>query len=79
LDVLFIDGDHSYEGARRDFEDYGRLVRPGGIIAFHDIADHPAGAGGDVPRLWRELREGRRWRELVESPGQGYGIGIIYA
>ena len=29
--MLFIDGDHSYEGVRADFERYGRLVRPGGL------------------------------------------------
>lgn len=37
LDVLFIDGDHRYEGVRRDFELYSPLVRPGGLVALHDI------------------------------------------
>jgi len=37
LDFLFIDGDHTYEGVKKDFEMYGPLVRSGGIIAFHDI------------------------------------------
>ena len=37
LDLLFIDGDHSYDGVRADFELYGRLVRPGGLIALHDV------------------------------------------
>src|ERR1700722_6805856 len=37
LDFLFIDGDHSYEGVKRDFEMYSPLVRAGGLIAFHDI------------------------------------------
>ena len=35
LDFVFIDGDHTYDGVRRDFELYEPLVRPGGIIAFH--------------------------------------------
>lgn len=38
IDFLFIDADHSYEGVKKDFEMYSPLVRPGGIIAFHDIA-----------------------------------------
>lgn len=35
-DFLFIDGDHTREGVRMDYEMYAPLVRKGGIIAFHD-------------------------------------------
>lgn len=41
VDFLFIDGDHSYEGVKKDFEMYGQLVASGGIIALHDIVPHP--------------------------------------
>ncbi|ADV64753.1 O-methyltransferase-like protein [Desulfurococcus mucosus DSM 2162] len=41
VDSLFIDGDHSYEGVKRDFEMYSPLVKKGGIIAFHDIVPGP--------------------------------------
>lgn len=41
VDFLFIDGDHTYEGVKQDFEMYSELVREGGIIALHDIAPHP--------------------------------------
>ena len=37
VDFLFIDGDHSLEGVKLDDEQYGQLVRSGGIIAFHDV------------------------------------------
>jgi len=37
LDVLLIDGDHSYEGVLGDFLAYSEMVRDGGLIAFHDI------------------------------------------
>lgn len=33
---LLIDGDHSYDGVRRDFENYAPLVTPGGIVAIDD-------------------------------------------
>ena len=33
---LFIDGDHSYEGVKRDFENYIDLVQSGGLIIFDD-------------------------------------------
>ena len=37
LNVLFIDGDHSAEGVKRDFEMYKHLVSEDGVILFHDI------------------------------------------
>lgn len=36
VDILFIDGDHTFEGCRMDFEMYEPLLRPSGIIVFHD-------------------------------------------
>jgi predicted O-methyltransferase YrrM len=78
LDFLFIDGDHSYAGVKSDFEQYAPLVRSGGLIAFHDIVDHPDyNAGGDVPRFWRELARTRDVREFIENPNGGYGIGLL--
>jgi predicted O-methyltransferase YrrM len=74
LDFLFIDGDHSYEGVKRDFEMYGPLVNPGGLIAFHDIDFCP-----DVTRFWEEVKVGRRVEEIRGDDGQKIlGIGVIY-
>jgi predicted O-methyltransferase YrrM len=42
LDFLFIDGDHTYEGVKQDFEMYTPLVRKGGLVAMHDIVPPPA-------------------------------------
>lgn len=76
LDLLFIDGDHSYESAKRDFDTYGNLVAKNGLIAFHDIV--PGENSGGVPRLWRELRERYASTEFVQSWNQGgFGIGLI--
>lgn len=36
IDFLFIDGDHSYEGVKTDFELYSKLLSDKGIIAIHD-------------------------------------------
>jgi predicted O-methyltransferase YrrM len=78
IDLLFIDGDHSYDSVRADYERYGGLVRPGGLIAFHDIVDGSRETSGDVPRFWREIRSSlEEPRELVESWEQGgFGIGV---
>lgn len=40
LDILFIDGDHSYNGVKSDFELYSKLVKDGGYIIFDDYNDH---------------------------------------
>jgi len=37
VDFVFIDGDHSYEGAKRDHNKWGSKVRPGGFIIHHDM------------------------------------------
>ncbi|MEM2742136.1 MAG: class I SAM-dependent methyltransferase [Nitrososphaeria archaeon] len=79
LDFLFIDGDHTYEGVKKDFEMYGPLVRKGGIMAFHDIVPgHPEHVGG-VPKFWSEIKLRYKYIEIVEDWNQGgYGIGVIY-
>ncbi len=77
LDFLFIDGDHTYAGVRQDFEMYSPLVRDGGLIAFHDIAEHPARAAGDAHMFWAEMKSQYQVEEFVESWEQGYGIGLI--
>jgi len=85
LDLLFIDGDHSYEGALSDFLTYRDLVRDGGLIAFHDIQSDGRERGvvtdawsGGVPVLWRGLKPLYRTWEFIGSPDQfGYGIGVI--
>lgn len=80
LDYLFIDGDHRYDGVKRDFEMYGPLVRKGGLIAFHDIVEGPSDAVGGVPQFWREIKSQYHHREIINDPLQGgFGIGILYA
>jgi len=36
LDVLFIDGDHSYSGVKADWDAYKSFLKPGSIVIFHD-------------------------------------------
>lgn len=48
--LLFIDGDHSYEASREDFEAWVPFVVPGGLIAFHDIGHWPG-----VTQFYKEL------------------------
>lgn len=79
LDFLFIDGDHSYAGVKRDFEMYSPLVRPDGVIAFHDIVAHPPEAQCHVKEFWDEVKLRYRYREIIDAPRQEWaGIGLLY-
>lgn len=78
VDFLFVDGDHTFEGVWADYRLYGPLVRPGGLIAFHDIVPGAEELVGGVPDFWRGFKESRDVTELVESWEQGtYGIGVV--
>lgn len=37
IDILFIDGDHSYEGVLADWQTFGPAIAPEGVVAFHDV------------------------------------------
>ncbi len=75
LDLLFIDGDHTYRGAKRDFEMYSPLVRKGGLVAFHDIVPHRERPDIGVPQLWQELKSRYRCEEFsVETHRNGIGV-----
>ena len=37
--LVFVDGDHSYAGARADYEHWRRFLGPGGHLLFHDAVD----------------------------------------
>jgi predicted O-methyltransferase YrrM len=58
--LAFIDGGHTYEQAKRDYENARRILAPGGIIALHDTwpedeANTTPERCGDVWRLEREI------------------------
>jgi len=50
IDLLFIDGNHSYESVKQDYDLYAPLTEH--IVAFHDIC---ATVNSDVRRFWQEL------------------------
>jgi hypothetical protein len=46
LDLVFVDGDHSEDGCRLDWELWNGWVEPGGVIAFHDARENRPGGWG---------------------------------
>jgi len=78
LDMLFIDGDHTYDGVKEDFRMYKEFVKKEGVIVFHDINDH-AGTECQVKNFWKELRATHDSMEIIIDPEQlGAGIGLIF-
>lgn len=52
VDLVFIDGDHSPEGCREDWDVWHGHVRPGGAVAFHDARlGQPGGTGSPGPTV----------------------------
>jgi predicted O-methyltransferase YrrM len=65
IDMVFIDANHEYESVRRDFEMWSTFVKPGGIVALHDIAEQWPGP----TRVMNEALQPPRFEEpqRVES------------
>jgi len=79
VDVLFIDGDHSYAGIIADWLLYAPLVRPGGIVAFHDMElyyAHDRGPKGFFEDLeGGKLTYGKRFKIERIQHSKYHGIG----
>lgn len=79
IDFAFIDGDHFYPGVKADFIEYGKMVRPGGLIAFHDICPATHDEEIEVNQLWRQLVGKLPTQEFVaiDNEGRELGIGVV--
>ena len=69
IDFLLVDGDHSYEAIKQDFEEWSPHVAPEGAIAFHDaLPDAPwMDDGFGSARFVAELRERQGPWQLVDG------------
>jgi cephalosporin hydroxylase len=78
VDFLFIDGDHTVGGVAADYADYREFVRPGGIIAFHDIVEKQPFETNQVHQFWQQVKHDAPHEEHIDNPDQcGFGIGIL--
>lgn len=61
-----------------DYRDYSGFVRPGGIIAYHDLVEKQPLPTNQVYYFWQRLKQVAEVEEFIEDPAQcGYGIGIM--
>ncbi len=85
FDCVFIDGAHTLEGVRSDWQNYGSMGR---IVGFHDIAWNDTWRSSvpgrafkamGVPQVWDEVKAGHKHIELkYQVPSNYYGIGILW-
>jgi cephalosporin hydroxylase len=65
-DFLWIDGGHTHEIARSDWDNYSPMVRPGGLVGIHDVKAEREGPY----LLVKELKEaGLRCETFINQKG----------
>ncbi len=72
IDLLHIDGYHTYEAVKHDFDTWVNKVKPDGIILLHDIFINREDFG--VYKFWDELKLRHKTIEFNHS----YGLGVVF-
>ena len=72
IDLLHIDGYHSYESVKNDFESWIPKMRENGIVLLHDI--HVRRNTFGVYKFWAEVKSKYKTIEFVGS----HGLGIVF-
>lgn len=71
FDFIFVDGDHSWENILPEFKEIERVIKPGGVIAYHDTI-HIA----DVKKLI-EYAHHYKYNTITLNTSEGRGLSII--
>lgn len=74
FDLVFIDGDHTYDGVKSDWENYHQLAH---IVVIHDVMGRDNPFTEDVYRFWQELKVDKQYIE-VNLANYQLGYGVIF-
>lgn len=66
IDILFIDGEHTYNAVKQDYEKFEPFVKKDGIILMHDMI------GSECSEYWQEIKYSKILLKLNSA-----GLGII--
>ena len=74
FDLIFIDGDHSYNSVKKDFDLSQKYINKKGIIILHDIFLPNSGPY----KLWRDIKSNFKTKEILYPKNSfKFGFGII--
>ncbi len=65
ISFCYIDGNHTYEFAKRDFENVDRYIEPGGYVLFDDSSDMDYFG---LTRLMKEIERNRNYKLVMKNP-----------
>ena len=71
IDILMIDGWHSINQVKRDWE-YTRLLSPYGFVAFHDTSCHPG------PKNFLPAIDRNKWNVIDNACPDDFGLGFAW-
>jgi len=72
IEILLIDGYHTYEAVSNDFNSWRPKMKDNGIVLFHDIHERKDDFG--VYLFWNEIKEKYRTIEFTHS----HGLGVLF-
>ena len=79
FDIIFIDGDHSFEQSRKDFYNSVDILNKGGTILLHDIDQlGDPRARGWVCRTWEEITQNPKFNtQKIHVPYDQDYMGVV--
>lgn len=75
--LVFIDGDHSEDGARADLE-LAHRIAPDGVIAMHDINLHHRHPDVGVRKVWDQAAASWPHMTIERDPATAPGVGLLF-
>lgn len=73
---IYLDGDHSYQGIKNDFQNSIKHLDDHGYILIHDIfTESSKDLSYGVNKYWKEIKKKNKYN-LIEIPGK-CGLGVI--
>jgi predicted O-methyltransferase YrrM len=71
FDFIFVDGDHSFANIMPEFKEVAKLIKPGGIIAYHDTIHLP-----DVKKLMNYISK-KNYNVITLKTSEMRGLSLI--